>query len=158
MINIKRNEVKKKIPTINKSALKGNKKIKVLDTTITENRTQRTTAMLRNVEYVIEAHFEMTDPKADEKKTYAMFCERAKSGQCFYQPYLGFKEFAAHFKLIEEGEPIPKSFYADEKEIDFGNMLHDIIYKKDKRTSEARVFRAIMKNGIVEIPAFNGGE
>lgn len=156
--NIKRNEVKKKIPTISKAALKGNKEIKVLDTSITDNRTQRTTAMLRNVKYVIEAHFELKDPNADEKKAYAMFCERARSGQCFYQPYLGFKEFAAHFRLIEEGEKVPKSFYADEKEIDFGFMLHDLIYEKDRRKSKPRVFRAIMKNGIVEVPAFKGGE
>ena len=59
--------------------------------------------MLVDVDYVIEAHFEMTDkagPEDNEGKHLDMFNRRAARGQCFHQPCLGTREFAAGFELL----------------------------------------------------------
>lgn len=42
-----------------------------------------------------------------------------------------------------------------EGENDLGWMLHDLDFEKEM---EARFFRAIMHNGIIEVPLWNGRE
>ena len=67
-----------------------------------EDRAQRNTVMLKDVDYVIEAHFEMTEragPEDNLRKFTEMFERRVGRGQCFHAPYLGCREFAAHFEL-----------------------------------------------------------
>ncbi len=148
--NIRRNEVEGKIPVGNvKRAMKGTPIS--LCQYATEERQQRATLLLRDVAYVIEAHFIMTGKsRADDtpEKHFAMAMRRAKQGQCFQQPYLGCREFPASFRLIENNEPLPHSAYRGEK--DLGWMLLDIDYSEDKLTP--RFFRASMIDGIVEVP------
>ena len=48
---------------------------------------------------------------------------------------------------------IPPSVHKGEK--DLGWMLHDIDFAKDM---EAKFFRAVMRDGTIEIPPFNGKE
>jgi CRISPR-associated protein Cas5d len=48
---------------------------------------------------------------------------------------------------------VPPSAHRGEK--DLGWMLHDIDFEKGM---EARFFRAIMRDGTIEIPHFNGKE
>ena len=123
---------------------------------VEEDRQQRASAVLRDVAYVIEAHFEMT-PKAgpDDNvgKHLSTFNRRARAGQCFHQPCLGCREFPASFALIEPDEALPRRAAEDEEALkgirDLGWMLLDIDYANG---NISRFFRAEMINGVVEIP------
>lgn len=63
--------------------------------------------MLRDVHYVIEAHFVMTDqanPSDNPGKFQDIVKRRLRSGQAYMQPYLGCRECTAHFRLWDGGE------------------------------------------------------
>ncbi|MDR1509732.1 MAG: type I-C CRISPR-associated protein Cas5c [Synergistaceae bacterium] len=149
--NIRRNEVENKIPVEKaSSAAKG---LAVdLHQYATAERQQRATLMLHDVKYLIEAHFEMTD-KAGESDTpakhYNIFLRRARSGSCFHTPCFGLREFPANFRLFNEEEYPPLSYYRDKEEIDLGYMLHSIDYSHDMRP---RFFRAKMCGGVIDVP------
>ncbi len=154
--NVRRNELEKKISVQNvKSAMKDSKVR--LETFIEDERQQRAGLILKNVDYVIEAHFEMTDKAgtidesdSNPQKHYEIFVRRASKGQCFHQPYLGTREFSANFELITDKMPI-SNLPEDQKNKDLGWMLYDIDFKNNM---QARFFRAKMKDGVVEIPPF----
>lgn len=152
--NVRRNEVGSKIPAGNvKKAMKG-EPVRLCQYAA-EDRQQRATLLLRNVAYVIEAHFEMTEqagPEDTHGKHYAMFSRRARHGQCFQQPYLGCREFPAKFRLIEDDEPIPHSVHKGDR--DLGWILLDIDHSAGMNPV---FFRAIMKNGLIEIPRMENG-
>src|SRR5690554_3889717 len=78
--NIRRNEVGNKVPEGNvRQAMKG--RPMVLAQYVNEDRQQRATLMLRDVAYVIEAHFELTDragPDDSAEKHYNIFLRRAR--------------------------------------------------------------------------------
>lgn len=119
---------------------------------VDENRQQRATTLLVDVDYVIEAHFELTE-KAGEGDTPAkyasMFNRRAEAGQCFHRPCLGTREFAAHFELLAPDASLPASnLPADQRDRDLGWMLHDIDFAKG-RTS--RFFRARLTDGVLDV-------
>ncbi|AVX19275.1 CRISPR-associated protein, Cas5d family [Carboxydocella sporoproducens DSM 16521] len=153
--NLRRNEVGSKIPAGNvKKAMKG--EVIELCQYAANDRQQRATLLLRDVAYIIEAHFEMTDKAGSEdtpEKHYNIVLRRARLGQCYHQPYLGCREFPAKFRLIEDDEPLPHSLHKGEK--DLGWMLLDIDYT-DNMTP--RFFRAVMKEGIIEVPRLEEGE
>ncbi|AGL03422.1 type I-C CRISPR-associated protein Cas5c [Desulfoscipio gibsoniae] len=152
--NVRRNEVGGKIPAGNvKKAMKGNPM--VLCQYASQDRQQRATLLLRNVAYVIEAHFEMTAEAGSQdtpEKHYAIITRRARQGQCFQQPYLGCREFPASFRLIEEGEPLPHSQLRGEQ--DLGWMLWDIDHGDGMNPL---FFRASMKDGLIEVPRVQEG-
>ena len=86
---------------------------------VDEDRQQRASTVLADVAYVIEAHFELTDkagPDDTEGKHLDMFNRRAARGQCFHQPCLGTREFAAQFELLPPDAPLPEP----EETADFG--------------------------------------
>lgn len=119
---------------------------------IGENRQQRATLMLRDVEYIIEAHFEMTGLGGEEdteEKHYNMFLRRARQGQCWQRPYLGCREFAASFELAET---LPISPLLGER--DLGWMLLDIDFENDM---QPQFFRAHMVDGVIDVPSRKGG-
>ncbi|MEK0315032.1 type I-C CRISPR-associated protein Cas5c [Cohnella sp. 56] len=159
--SIRRNEVGSKIPPRNVTAAMSGSNIDLHQYT-GEDRQQRTSLVLRNVSYLIDAHFTIVARHAGENDTpekfYNMFLRRARQGQCFHNPYLGCREFAARFKLIETTGKRPESFYANEADYDLGWMLWDIDYNeepKQKRpvyTFTPRFFEAKMRNGIIEVP------
>jgi len=121
---------------------------------IEEHRQQRAAMVLKDVAYIIEAHFEFTTAEDhNEGKHLDMFNRRAKAGQCFNQPYLGCREFSGNFRLMENNEPLPASHLSGQQ--DLGFMLHDIDYKNDK---QARFFRAQMQDGMITVPPFDGKE
>ncbi|MBC8333144.1 MAG: type I-C CRISPR-associated protein Cas5, partial [Anaerolineae bacterium] len=95
--NIRRNEVSEKISTnIAKQVMNGSNKPFYL--AATENRQQRAALVLKNVDYVIEAHFDLTDEAGDEdtvEKHYNIALRRLRKGQHFHAPYLGTREFGA---------------------------------------------------------------
>lgn len=142
--SIRRNELEGKISARKvKTAISG-KEID-LHQYITEERQQRATLLLKDVEYVIEAHFEMTDEAGsedNEEKHYNIFLRRARNGQCHMRPYFGCREFPVYFQLIE-GE-IEKSCLKGE--VDLGWMLWDIDFKNEMRSI---FFRPKMVNGII---------
>ena len=117
---------------------------------ITDDRQQRATLMLRDVEYVIEAHFEMTDKRGPDdypEKHYSIVLRRAREGQAYRTPCLGCREFAASFALLEEGDPIPPSELHGER--DLGWMLQDIDYESG---NEPVFFRPVLRDGVMEVP------
>lgn len=145
--NIRRNEVSDVISTsqIN-SAIKG-KRIFLDPNTC---RQQRATLMLKDVAYIIKAHFEMTDKRGETdtpEKHYNIFLRRARQGQCFMQPYFGCREFAANFAFLELGDEACEQPIQETK--DLGYMLYDIDFKNNMQPI---FFRAQMQNGIVRMP------
>ena len=93
---------------------------------IGDNRQQRATLMLRDVGYIIEAHFELLSGPDNIAKHLDQFNRRARKGSCYTRPYLGCREFAADFALLEAGSAMPAVDPSLSGERDLGYMLHDI--------------------------------
>lgn len=148
--NVRRNEVSSKIPKPNPTTVMRDKKPLYFLVDDGSNRQQRAATLLRNVEYVIEAHFEMTEqagPEDNEGKHLDIFNRRAKAGQFFHQPCMGCREFPASFELLE-GD-IPASCYAGQiKEL--GYMLLDIDFAHDMTPL---FFKAEMHDGVISPPS-----
>lgn len=87
-------------------------------------------------------------------KYNSMFERRAKKGQCFFQPYLGCREFSCFFRLVDPGRdsvpPINESR-------DLGFMLYDMDYT-DLKNIKPAFFRAKMENGVIYVPDWNSEE
>jgi len=112
---------------------------------IADNRVQRSTRLLRDVAYVIEAHFELVGTNHPNTVRHKeTFERRALAGQQFHQPYLGCREFVAFYELVDR---VPPSFHAGEK--DFGLMLHSIDFANG---SSPCFFRVIMRDGEITVP------
>ena len=148
--NVRRNEVKSKIPKPNPVTATRDKKPLFFLVDDGDNRQQRATTLLRNVEYVIEAHFELTDKAGsadNEGKHLDIFNRRARAGQLFHQPCLGCREFPASFELLE-GD-VPQSCYAGEKR-ELGYMLLDIDFENNMTPL---FFKAVMQDGVITPPS-----
>ena len=107
--------------------------------------------MLRDVAYVIEAHFELTPlagPDDNEGKHLDCFNRRARKGQCFHQPCLGCREFPADFACSRTASNRRTPLPVDQRDRDLGWMLHDIDFA-DGMTP--RFFRAVMRDGVIEV-------
>lgn len=147
--NVRRNEVSEKISAKSvKSAMNGSDKELFL---VTKDCIQQRAAMvLRDVHYVIEAHFEMTD-RATSSDNPGKFCEmfrrRAENGQCFHQPCLGTREFPASYRLWKGGKI--ETAYPNEVR-DLGFMLYDLDYS-DPENIKPTFFRAEMRNGVIDL-------
>jgi CRISPR-associated protein Cas5d len=116
-----------------------------------EDRAQRNTVMLRDVDYVIEAHFVMTQkagPDDNLRKFVEMFERRLPKGQCFHTPYLGCREFAADFGPAPEMWSIPKAV-AEPR--DLGQMLLDLRFSEDG-SARPVFFPARLTKGVLEVP------
>ncbi|RZU38236.1 CRISPR-associated Cas5d family protein [Fluviicoccus keumensis] len=152
--SIRRNEVGGKLSASNvKSAMKSGQ-LADLVTHVDEDRQQRAATVLRHVDYVIEAHFEMTDkagPQDNEAKHAEMFKRRAEKGQCFHQPCLGNREFPASFELLIGDElPNPDASLLGTK--DLGWMLGDIDFANGMTPM---FFKAEMVDGVIEVPDYS---
>ena len=145
--NLRRNEVKSKISASNlRAAAAGSDKSIYIATS--EDVQQRAALMLRDVHYVIEAHFDMTDranPTDNPGKFQDIIKRRLRRGQCFTQPYLGCRECTANFRLWEGGE-IPTI----QETRDLGLMLLDMDYSDPQRITPM-FFRARIVNGVVDV-------
>lgn len=149
--NIRRNEVASKIPmrTVGQAMKDGKTPLELF---IEDDRQQRASLILRDVAYIIEAHFEFTgEEDRNPAKHKEAFERRASKGQCFHQPCLGCREFPAHFELLVG--PPPRTSRVGET--DLGLMLHDIDFSDGMR---AFFFHARMVDGVMEIPRVNGKE
>ena len=161
----RRNEVKSRLSPRNPEPLLAD-----------EDRTQRNTLALRDVEYVIEADLELTahagrprqnqhDPedRGDDSvvKYLAMFQRRAEKGQCFAQPCFGCREFPAHFELADESAmQVPGNVPAQR---DLGLMLYDVFDldvmhapgKVAKPQPRVTFFPAVLTAGVLHVPPWS---
>ena len=146
----RRNEVKSKISAANVLQVY-NGADKPLSISTKAEIVQRASLLLRDVEYVIEAHFEMTK-NANETDNPGKFKDiimrRLRRGECFHMPYFGCREFPANFSLCEE-ETI-KTAYDDVEEKDLGFMLFDMNYS-DRNNIQPMFFRAVMRKGVLDL-------
>jgi CRISPR-associated protein Cas5d len=152
--NIRRNEVKSKVQaSALKSVMVKGGELPHLYTK--EDIAQRAACMLRDVRYVIEAHFEMTEaakPEDNPGKFIDILRRRLRKGECYSQPYLGTRECACHFRDASTPEVINAGFYENVSEKDFGLMLFDMDYSNQKNIVPM-FFRAVMKNGVIDVAA-----
>jgi CRISPR-associated protein Cas5d len=146
--SVRRNELGQKASVDNLMAAISGRPAR-LGIDIEEARQQRAAVILRDVEYLVHARIGLSDRAgADEPvaKYFEMFRRQAASGQCFHRPYLGTREFAAEFALVEGESPAP---IADDT--DLGWMLYDIDYSGAKPV--ALFFKARLQAGTVAVPA-----
>ena len=138
--NIRRNEVKDVISARNVKA-EMNSRSGDLYIAASESIQQRAAMVLRNVHYVIEAHFEMTEnaaPSDNPGKFCDMLRRRVEKGKCYHQPYLGTREFPAKVVKCVEMPPCPPELAGER---DLGWMLLDLDYS-DKENIKPVFFRA----------------
>ena len=148
--SVRRNEVKSKV--LASSVLQAyNGGEKPLYISSKEEIVQRASMLLCDVEYVIDAHFEMTEranATDNPGKFKDIIMRRLRRGECFHMPYFGCREFPAHFCLWEE-EKIPTA-YEDVEEKDLGLMLYDLDYRNPEDI-QPMFFRAVLKRGILDL-------
>lgn len=150
-MNLRRNEVKSKVlmPSAVRAMQSGSGQLGI---DIEDDHTQRASLLLRDVAYRIHADLELTERSTDPLIKYAeMFARRARKGQCVNQPYLGCREFAAEFVLVESDTPQPPPI--DETR-SLGWMLHDLDFSNPSDT-QPRFFDAKLESGRVQVPAFS---
>lgn len=147
--SVRRNEIKSKVLASSAlSAMNGSKK----DISISSKKeiVQRAALVLKDVDYVIEAHFDMTE-KANETDNPGKFKDilmrRLRQGSFYQQPYFGCREFAANFELFEKDEV--ETAYPGERK-DLGFMLFDMDYT-DPEQMQPMFFRAVLENGILDL-------
>jgi CRISPR-associated protein Cas5d len=147
-MNLRRNEVASVVSTRNvQQAMKqGTGELALY---VDKDRQQRAALLLRDVAYRLHSDLTVRPDRHDPEppgKFFAMFERRARKGQCVNQPYLGCREFAARWRLVEDlrSEPPP----IDETR-ELGWMLHDMdfAYPADP---QPRFFKAKMVRGVVE--------
>ena len=142
--SIKRNEISKR------------QNPKGLPIEITENRVQRNSIVLKDVAYIIEASINVdetliaTSKKSKNPLTVVkyrtMFERRVKKGQCWHQPYLGTREFAANFTTPDErDEPLDVTY-------PIGSMFYDIFYDKKGVATPLFFYDVAIVNGVLECP------
>jgi CRISPR-associated protein Cas5d len=155
-ISLRRNEVGSKIPvnSVRAAMRDGSGKLGVY---IEDDRQQRAGLFLRDVCYRLHADLEVRlelDPEGTPAKYHDMFVRRASKGQCFRQPYLGCREFAAHFRLVdlatEPSQPIPDS-------LNLGWMLYDLDFSEPD-SPQPRFFHARLEYGVLHVPAWDSQE
>lgn len=131
---------------------------------IEDKRQQKNSLLLQNVRYRIYAKliyipvkdrpkeaFAKHQPNNDENpmKYYQMFERRASQGQCFTQPYLGCREYAANWKYIDNTDNLDLPLSEDR---DLGIMLYDMDFEGNAQKPNAMFYRAKMKQGVIVVP------
>ena len=169
-INIRRNELKSKLPLNSvKEQMKGEKDAVLY---ADEERTQRAGMLLKNVKYGVEFHFEMTGLQSEhedesEEKHYNIMLRRLKKGQHFRQPCLGCREFSvSRLELVDEFDltQVDKELKGD---IDLGYMLYGMRFKdggkpvngdwenpKFSDEADAMYYRPHMIDGVIDVKAY----
>lgn len=154
--NIRRNEVKATISARTAKKVMENDAGSLYMNTADEIQ-QRASLLLRDVRYVISAHFAMTEKAAaadNAGKFQDIMTRRIRKGQFYHQPCMGCREFPAYFKEHTEGLDCPKELKGER---DLGFMLYDMDYS-DEENVKPMFFRAIMRDGIIKIPSRSSGE
>ena len=123
-----------------------------------EDIQQRAAMVLKNVRYVIEAHFSMTD-KASPGDNPGKFCDiirrRLEKGAFYHQPYFGTREFPVFFAPC--GATLPPCPEELKGHHELGYMLWDIDYT-NKEDIRPLFFRATLVDGVLTVPSRESGE
>jgi CRISPR-associated protein Cas5d len=118
-----------------------------------EDRQQRNSIVLRDVDYVIEARFEATERKGPDdnlRKFEEMIGRRLEKGQCFQMPYFGCREFVADVEPAPERWSVPTELRGRR---DLGWMLHDLRFASDGSGSATPFFfHAQLVDGRLDVP------
>jgi CRISPR-associated protein Cas5d len=117
-----------------------------------EDRAQRNTVALRDVDYVIHASFEMTERRGPEdnlRKFEEMFVRRLGKGQHHHAPYLGCREMAA------EVTPAPPEWSPIDPGVDrpLGMLFWDFSFGAADAPTVPRFFEARLDSGSLRIPS-----
>jgi CRISPR-associated protein Cas5d len=158
-INVRRNEVSDVVPvnTVQSAIQRGRGRLALY---ADEKRQQRAGLFLRDVGYRLYADLQMVgdDARSNPGKYLAMFSRRAAAGQCVNQPYLGCREFAARFRLVDViddddggwtvGSAEPQA--VEQYSADLGWMLYDLDYE-DFGGLQPRFFRAKVNRGVIDL-------
>lgn len=133
----------------------------------TDSRTQKSSLILKDVRYGIEADIDVYHKgrgQGEVRKHVEIFQRRARKGQYFKNPYFGVREHGVSFQLVE-GEFT--AVCEENKGVKyFGPMYQDLVFTpavaESKRvcydgmgnevTAEPRMFVANMVDGVVEVP------
>jgi CRISPR-associated protein Cas5d len=116
-----------------------------------ESIQQRAAMVLKDVRYIIDAHFEMTDkasPGDNEGKFQEMTRRRIEKGQFYHQPCFGTREFSAFFQLCTQRPACPEELKGEK---DLGWMQLDMDYS-NPADIRPRFFRAVMHDGFIDVP------
>ena len=154
--NIRRNEVKdtisaRKVKTVME---KGQGELYLATP---ESIQQRAAMVLRDVHYVIDAHFDFTEnaaPGDNAGKFQDIIKRRLERGQCYSMPYFGTREFPAHFRRCTELPPCPDELKGVR---DLGWMLLDMDYTNPQNITP-RFFRASLTDGVMVVPPWDSEE
>ena len=154
--NIRRNEVKdtisaRKVKTVME---KGQGELYLATP---ESIQQRAAMVLRDVHYVIDAHFDLTEnaaPGDNAGKFQDIIKRRLERGQCYSMPYFGTREFPAHFRRCTELPPCPDELKGVR---DLGGMLLDMDYTNPQNITP-RFFRASLTDGVMVVPPWDSEE
>lgn len=155
MMTVRRNEVGKKVSVENLLAAMAGR-LGQLGINVEEERQQRASLVLIDVDYVIHARIALTEragPAESLAKYVAIFRRRAKAGQCFQRPYLGSREFSAEFMAIDDCDHTPNPIALTSN---LGWMLLDIDYSQDK--PRPLFFEAKLVAGSLAVPDGNFAE
>jgi len=130
---------------------------------VERDRQQRTSLLLKDVAYIIEADIYLRPHATDPVYKYTdQFRRRVERGQYHHTPYLGTREFAAFFEPANGEMPPPLN-------LDIGTILFDIAFVADKIRkeltfkrpgkekpisgyAEALFFQARVENGWLNVP------
>jgi len=148
-VSVKRNEIANKIPSTACKWARENKAER--DFFADDDRQQRNSLLLRDVDYVIEAIIELKEkagPEVNIPKYLEMFKRRVEKGQRYHQPYLGCREFPAQVSLSDGNERSDAELLG--QKTDLGWMLLDIEYSGGG-SKQPRFFHAEMIDGVIEV-------
>ncbi len=166
-IALRRNEVKEKISVkLVSQWMKGKGRVEPIyadaaeDGGGTKGRTQRQTMALKHVHYRLHAEIRPWPGYEDKLQAFEMqFRRRAGRGQCYFQPYLGCREFPAYFRLVEPGEQLTPPMDVN---TDLGLMLYDVFDLSRPGSPDAPAFisffRARVEGGVIRVPPFESDE
>lgn len=154
--NIRRNEVKDTISARKEKNVmeKGQGELYLATP---ESIQQRAAMVLRDVHYVIDAHFDLTEnavPGDNAGKFQDIIRRRLERGQCYSMPYFGTREFPVHFRRCTELPPCPEELKGIR---DLGWMLLDMDYT-DSQNITPRFFRASLTDGVLTVPPWDSEE
>jgi len=126
------------------SAMKGGKPI-----SIEKERVQRTSLILKDVEYIISASmFKLPHIEHDFSKYPFQFKRRLEKGQCHHTPYLGTREFAAWFEEASGSEQAQTGINFDLQ------MLFDIAFIKDDKKNEMQFHQHDANGKATEVKGY----
>ena len=153
--NIRRNEVKDVISAQKVRAVMERRQGELYLAT-PESIQQRAAMVLRNVRYVIDAHFDLVPQQAAPGDNPGKFQDIVKRrlgrGQHYHQPCFGVREFPAQFAPCQAVPPGPEELLGER---DLGWMLLDMDYS-DPQDIRPMFFRAVLQDGVLVVPPLGG--